>query len=202
MWPFSRKKSNTPSPGVGMCRPSGMTPVEAVSFYRHFGFFQDEDAPQVLDRYENEIGKPFDSSNPWDDVFLLSMDKAHAWADDPECDLSEGEYRRFFKELAAITNGGFNPQDVQEHWETEEGPITVSFRQGDSKHTVQPEWHDDWLDLSILSQLNKSVSGSGRSFVLAADVNHALILFLTDNEIHQFKQERHFPFTEPPQTLW
>ena len=185
MWPFRRNR---------------LSPVDVVSFYQSLGFFRGQNAEQVLKTYEREHGEPFTGASPWDDYYLLAGDREGVWADDPECDCCEGEYTRFLRELAAISEGAFRPERLSERWETDDGPISVHFTLSGEDRFVEPEYHDDWLDLAILDPINEMILPTGRQFGLAADGNLAVIVCVPTQTIQVMRKRRRYPFLVPPRT--
>jgi hypothetical protein len=159
------------------------------------GFLNYAPAEGVLRRFEEQWGRPPDPHRSTDDVWLLSLDEARVWSDDPEADAAGNQvYCEVLAELSAIAGGVFEPSRIEEYWETDEGPILVSFWLANKQYVVDPFFQDDWLDLTILLQLNHLIAPSGKQFVCAGDVNHAIV-FVTDDETRKVLEEiRRFPF--------
>ncbi len=190
--------------GIRMAGPSKSPPVrtteEIISFYRDLGFFYDGDladcTARLVKRFEHDHGKPFDPANPWNDVFLLSYDEKRVWTGDPECDVcaENNVYTEVLAEWAKISDGVFGPTDIEEVWQSEEGPVAVHFTLDGQRHTLHPTWAHDWLDLDILASINRILGKIGKEFVCASDVNFAVVFVLDGESKRRLAAGRRFPF--------
>ena len=171
-------------------------PEDVVRFYQQLGFFAGADRAAVVQGYTEEHGAPPDAAKPWDDVFLLSGAEGEVWADDPEADVcAENEvYSEVLPQWARISHGAFAPAGISEHWESDSGPITLSFQLGGQPASVSPNYQDDWIDLEVLRQINALIASSGRHFECAVDGNFALVLCLTPEQKATMQTQRQFPF--------
>ncbi len=180
--------------------PSAWTAVDVVRYYRETGFFGDGDpadcTTRLLERFKEDHGTPFNPADPWNDVYLLSYDEKRVWTGDPECDVcAENQvYTEVLAEWARISDGVFNPANIGEVWNDEEGPISVDFALDGQRHTLHPTWDNDWLDLDILASVNRIIGKSGKEFVCASDVNFAVVFVLDAETKRRLAIERRFPF--------
>jgi hypothetical protein len=151
----------------------------------------------IFSQFEDNLGTPLDPHRPWHDVWLLSLNGNHVWADDPEAGVCRGNqvYCHVLAEWSRISHGTFLPSEIQEYWETENGPLIVSFSLGNTRLSIDPIWNDDWLDLTILQQINELIVDSGKQFVCAADHNHATVFVCDENTRKTLEEIRGFPFT-------
>jgi hypothetical protein len=177
---------------------SGSGPEEVIRFYQQLGFFTGANPAGVVHRYTEEHGHSPRADKPWDDVFLLAYSEGDVWADDPEADVcAENQvYTEVLSEWAHISRGAFAPADITEHWESDAGPVTLSFRLGGQPASVSPSYQDDWIDLEVLQQINALIAPSGRQFECAGDGNFALVLCLTPDEKKAMQTQRNFPFAD------
>jgi hypothetical protein len=175
------------------------TPSETIEYYRQFGFFSQQSTEQILARATKEWGKEPPAGKVWDDVFLLRYDEAAARHGDPEADVCEGNevYVSTLEAWAKITNGAFAPTDIQEEWQSERGPIEVSFLLEGRSVTIKPKYQNDWIDLAILLQLNQIIKADGKRFNCAVDGNFYLLVFLSPEAEKRLRLERGFPFALP-----
>jgi hypothetical protein len=179
---------------------------DVVQFYRDLGFFKGESflecADRLLKRFEHDHGEPLDPQKVWDDVYLLCNDKENVWASDPECDVCAGNevYREVLPEWSSISKGFFDVEDIEESWHGDEGPITITFQWNGKRCTLHPNYLNDYLDLSILGQINRLIAGSGNQFVCASDVNFAIVFLLDTEGKRRLAEVRRFPFFDllPP----
>ena len=169
---------------------------DVVRFYQQLGFFTGVDPAGVVQRYTDNHGKPPRADRPWDDVFLLAYSENDVWSQDPEADVcAENKvYSGVISEWAGISCGAFAPIDIAEHWESETGPVTLSFRLNGQLVSVSPRYQDDWIDLDVLQQINALIAHSGRQFECAVDCNFALVLCLTREQKRTMQKQRRFPF--------
>jgi hypothetical protein len=167
-----------------------------VLYYQELGFFPDADPSDVIQRYAEAHGEPPNPADPWHDVSLLASSPQGVWADDPECDVSMGNkgYTRVLPLWARISRGAFVPSHIREQWESETGPIRVTFRLDARTVSVAPRYRNDRLDLEVLRQINRLIAATGRQFECASDRNFALVLCLTGEQKRRLQVERGFPF--------
>ncbi|MCY2968824.1 MAG: hypothetical protein NT069_35220 [Planctomycetota bacterium] len=186
-------RSNKSAPGVP---GRAYSPEDVVRFYQQLGFFSGADPTEVVQRYAGTYGVPPNASKPWDDVFLLSCAEGAVWAEDPEQDVCIGNevYTEVLPQWAGISQRAFAPVDISEQWESETGPITVSFHLGGESVAVSPKYQDDWIDLEVLRQVNSLIATTGREFACAVDGNFVLVLCLTPNQKSIMRSQRQFPF--------
>lgn len=169
------------------------TPEEVVEIYQALGFFASYQPSALLRYYSETWGEPFDPANPWKDAMLLALDEESTWQGDTERDVCEENqvYVKVLPEWAAISDGTFHPTDIEETWESDEGPVTVSFNHGGRRHTVYPKYLDDWMDIGILDQINSIVESKSYTYIL--DGNFTLVLFLDEQTRSKLLRERKLP---------
>jgi hypothetical protein len=187
-----------------------MTVEEVLRFYREMGFFSDVDLgkpmSRLFSRFQNDYRKEYDPKNPWHDVLLLSYDQRRVWTGDPECDVCAENrvYTEVLREWAKISDGVFDPTNIEEVWQGEEGPVAVHFTLDGQRHTLHPTWAHDWLDLDILASINRIIGKIGKEFVCASDVNFAVVFVLDGESKRRLATGRRFPFitlVAPPASL-
>jgi hypothetical protein len=127
---------------------------------------------------------------------LLAYSDGDVWADDPEADVcaENAVYSEVLLQWARISHGAFGPNGITEHWESESGPITLSFQLGNQPAALSPSYQDDWIDLEVLRQINRLIQPSGRQYECAVDGNFALVLCLTPEQKRTMLTQRKFPF--------
>ena len=172
------------------------SPEETIRYYQQLGFFVGANPATIVECYTDDYYESPDPSNPWHDVFLLTYTENEVWNDDPEADVcAENKvYEKVLLEWALISHGAFAPNNIQEHWKSDGGPITVSFELGNRQVSIQPDYQDDWIDLAVLLQINQLIAGSGKQFECAFDGNFALVFCITPETKAKLLTERRFPF--------
>jgi hypothetical protein len=172
------------------------SPEEAIRFYQQLGFFVGANPATIVEWYTDDHYEPPRPQNPWDDVFLFSYTDKEVWTGDPEADVCAQNkvYSEILPQWALISDGAFAPVNVQEHWQTNTGPITVSFELGGSHAVVRPGYQEDWIDLGVLLQINRLIAGSGKQFECAFDGNFALVMCVSPETKAKMRAQRRFPF--------
>ena len=174
-----------------------MSPPQVVRFYQELGFLGSERPDEILLRFEQQMGRPLDPLKPWDDAHLLSFDRDRVWSFDPNCDLcAEGQdYSRALREWSRVSGGVFVPADIEERWDSETGPIAMNFTLNGVRHSVRPEYLDDYLDLAILTEINRLMTETGRQFACAWDwANFAIVFAVNADARRRLRNVRQFPF--------
>ena len=171
-------------------------PEDVVRFYQDLGFFTGADPAAVVQRYADNHGTRPSAKKPWHDVFLLAYSEGDVWAGDPEADVCAYNevYSEILPQWARISRGAFAPSGIQENWDDESGPITLTFELGGRQVSISPSYQDDWIDLEVLRQINALITFSGRQFECAVDGNFALVLCLTPEQKSTMQVQRQFPF--------
>ena len=118
------------------------------------------------------------------------------WASDPEADVCAQNkvYSKVLPQWANISCGAFTPSGIVEHWESDSGPIALTFQLNGHRVSISPHYEDDWIDLGVLQQINELISASGRQFECAVDGNFVLVLCLTPEQKTTMLKQRKFPF--------
>jgi hypothetical protein len=151
----------------------------AVHFYRQIGFFEqfgrvsdDQLAEQLNESYREKTYGRRDLRQARDllDLGLLSLDRARVWWHDMEDDVFPGNnaYVRVLTDWAAISRGAFLPERVDERWIGQRGPVEVSFQLNGQIHDFRAEY-DEWIDMTLLSLINRLIANSGMQFVPLVD---------------------------------
>lgn len=147
--------------------------LELVRYYRPLGFFQshtnssdDALAQALANLWAEDMSTPLDPSDPYIDLHFLKWDEERVWWHDTEADVCVGNevYAAALEEWSDISQGVFIPEAITETWETETGPIWIDFTLKEIQHRIQPQYLDDWIDLSVLNQINHLIEGTGYRF--------------------------------------
>lgn len=165
---------------------------ERASGLRAAGLFADrsalsdaELAAELGAALQDEWGDSLTSSDPLFELFLAELDRSRVWWRDLEADVFEGNrvYHAVLEELAAISLGAFAPASVAESWASEGGPVTVSFELDGQRHVLEPDYIEDWIDPTILDEINRLIDASGRRLeIVKAFDQTAYVVALTAAE--------------------
>jgi hypothetical protein len=166
--------------------------AERIAAFRAIGLFADRDdvndaalAAEVDAQLVELWGDTLDTAQPVTDLLVAEQDHARVWWRDLEADVTEGNevYVTTIEELAAISVGSLDVEDVTETWAAPDGPVTVRFRVNGAKTVLEPAMLEDWIDPGILVALNEVVADSGRRFELYRAFDQtAFVMALTDDE--------------------
>jgi hypothetical protein len=174
--------------------------TKRLEFFRRLEFFQAQAAmsnAELAEWLANRDGVAFDISDPLADLRLVRGDRDRVWWNDTEADVCESGdvYRETLLQWARISRGAFTPTAITERWDSEEGPITVTFDHGGRLVTLNPEYANDWTDLEILIPLNRLLEPSGIQFELYEAFDQtAFIVALKAHEKAQLIRERGWRF--------
>src|SRR5215471_14940715 len=154
------------------------SPEDVVRFYQGLGFFAGADPAAVIRRYVDDFGGPPNPAKRWDDAELLTLSDNDVWADDQEADVCPENrvYEEVVAQWAAISHGAFTPSGITEMWDSEHGPVTVSFHLDGNLVSVRPLYKDDWIDMEILLRINRLIAASGYQFEATDLGNTAVVL--------------------------
>lgn len=175
-------------------------PREAVRYFRKMGFLSeyaslsDEELVSKLQQmYQVDREGPLDDSEGLLDMDLLTFDETRVLYQDIECDVAMGEdvYVWVLEKLAAISRGAFQPKNIKESWEEPQGPIEVSCTLNGEKQVLHPGFNYDYLDSSILDDINRMIKDSGYFFFIYPPFSQSMfITVLTMKELRKLITER------------
>ncbi len=178
--------------------------LEAVKYFRTLGFFAEdaalsdqELASQLKQRYLERVGEDFKPSDSLADLSLLALDDTRAWWNDAEADVFNGHevYVRTLQAWGAISRGSFLPEDIEETWESEAGPVRLTFTHKGRRFKLNPEYLNDFLDLTILMPVNQLIADTGVQFEVYEPFDQtAFIVALTLSEKARLQTERGWRF--------
>jgi hypothetical protein len=98
-----------------------------------------------------------------------AVDRTRVWYADPEADVTEGNhvYVDAVTDWARISQGTFAPTDVRETWESDTGPVRVTFTESRRRHDIQLRHLDDWMDMELLCKIEAVTQPRGLRFMTA-----------------------------------
>jgi len=180
--------------------------LETIRYFRKIGFFSGYESisdgvlAQTLENfYREKSGKEYDPSSRSDELCVLEFDENRVWWEDTEADVCNGNeiYIETLKEWGAISRGAFTPENLEENWASEEGPITVTFTLNGQKNRIYPRYLDDYIDVDILGQINKLIRKTGLQFAAYEAFDQtAFVVALTTREKHRLERERGWRFAK------
>ncbi len=90
-------------------------------------------------------------------------------------------YVKTLEELGVISEGGCSPKNIVETWTTDYGSIEISFDLKNKRHSIIPEYLEDYLDMNTLIETNKIIAKSeSRYEMLQAFDQSAFVLWINN----------------------
>jgi hypothetical protein len=144
--------------------------IKSISILRESGFFEEYDKlsdSAIYEKlhslrkieYSKIFEKEYDPGMELDEFELCILDNKKVLYIDLEADVcSENNvYVDVIKKYSTLTNNIFNPQNITETWDSESGPIKVTFELDNKKEEFNPKYNDDWLDSIVFEICNKEI---------------------------------------------
>lgn len=175
---------------------------EAVRYFRSLGFFEsalsDDQVGEEIKAYWRGEWDEFlagTRDRPSADQLLLVADTKRVWWHDLE-GVYQGAnfYVDVLNEWAAISRGQFFPEQIQESWHGEDGPVEVSFVLNGNRHSFVHR-SGDFLEHEILQLINQALASTRFRYEVATDYGDSnWIAMLDQNEKQRLQRERGWHF--------
>jgi hypothetical protein len=180
---------------------------EALEYYRPLGFFahyrgEDRAIVQALHKSLLETSSDTitteDLETPEFDLFFLSLDpfrSLYAVMDFGDF-LAPGNeaYVSSLDALANISRGVFKPENVNESWDTPEGPIRLHFDFEGQRRELKMETWGGAFDFRILLQLNSLLAKTEYRFEMAPMDDILYVTVLKAEEKSSLERDRDLAF--------
>ena len=131
------------------------------------------------------------------DMVLLLGDQSRVWWRDLEGVFAgEDFYVTSLSEWSAISRGAFSPEQIIERWYSDEGPADIEFMLGSQRCVLtHPNQRDDFLNIAIISEINRLISDSGYHFVVCDNLGMPnWVVALTYEEENSLRRDRGWSF--------
>lgn len=131
------------------------------------------------------------------DMVLLLGDRRRVWWRDLEGVFAgEDFYVTSLTKWSAISRGAFSPTQITERWHSDEGPADIEFILGGQRCVVtHPNQRDDFLNIAIISEINRFISDSGYHFAVCDNLGMPnWVVALTHEEEDRLRQDRGWSF--------
>jgi hypothetical protein len=131
------------------------------------------------------------------DMVLLLGDRSRVWWRDLEGVFAgEDFYVASISEWSAISRGAFEPTQITERWHSDDGPADIEFVLGGERRVVtHPNRRDDFLNIAIISDLNRLISDSGYRFAVCDNLGMPnWVVALTREEEGSLRRDRAWSF--------
>ncbi len=176
---------------------------DAIRYFRAFGFFQsfpasDDELREAIKAYWQGDWDDFldgISNRASADQLLLVADTERVWWHDLEgVYRGANYYRSTLNEWSRISRGQFLPEQMEENWHGDAGPIEVAFVLNGQKHIFMHK-SGDFLDHEILRLINQTLANKDFHFEVATDYGDSnWITVLDQAEKQRLKTERGWHF--------
>jgi hypothetical protein len=177
--------------------------LDAIRYFRAMGFFEphsgsDDELGQVIESYWGSDWSQYlaeASDEPRADQWLLVADTKRVWWHDLEIVYrGANSYIEVLNEWAVISHGLFLPEQGQETWQADNGPVEVTFFLNGNKYTFVHR-SGDFLEHGILQLINQTLPNKQFGFEVATDYGDSnWITLLDQDEKKRLKTERGWHF--------
>lgn len=165
-----------------------------VPLLRSIGFFAEERAMsdnELTDRIMREISN---TTAHFDYYFYFPQlvavrDESRVYYAEYHTDdvLSEEGYRLLFSKFSRISRGTFQPESVRAIIDEERKTTTLSFDHAGQPHKIELEYHDNWMDPTLIEKLNSVIADSGYQFWTVG--SEGLFLIVANEEEREVLRE-------------
>ena len=192
--------------------------LDNIAILREAGFFEKykeltdlevydeiyESRKKRISKYTTDLGNSTDPGMELYPIKLAQEDFTKALHIDAEADVMIGNERYVWtiNAFSKLSNGKFKPKEIQENWQTEIGPIRVTFESEDSIIVFEPEYKDDWLHESVFliceQELKKRNIRIVRCLSEGGDEGYGhniVIMRLTEAEQNILEKKLHWKFS-------
>ena len=198
-WAHSRGETGEREP----LPPASAWTLQTVTALRRIGFFDTwpgsdaEIAAELDDRRRATTGAPFDPTDVWSELELAAEDTARVWWRDTESDVAPDTqaYVTAIGEWAAISQGALVLEQVEEQWDQPAAQVRILVRLDGVTHELISRIVDDYLDVSLVDQLNVLLADRGVAFQQVTTGDQTAYLLAVTPEQQQALSERGWPFT-------
>lgn len=110
-------------------------------------------------KYSEIFKEPYDPGMELGVIELAEYDNTKLLFLDLEADVAKDNnvYINVINAFSKLSNNQFQPKEIKEKWESETGPIKVSFISNDSLVLFEPEYNSDWLHESVFTICQKEL---------------------------------------------
>jgi hypothetical protein len=182
-------RPDTSPDACSLAFPDDESFAERAAALRDIGLFADKKGLSDQEHGEEldaalieEWGEQIPEDEPLFELFVAALDRSRVWWGDLEADVGDGcdVYASVLEEWAAVSGGAFQPEQIEETWESETGPVTVRFALDEEEVELAPEYLEDWIDPRIISPINERLATTGRQFTVVRAFDQTAFLLVLD----------------------
>lgn len=159
--------------------------AQAVLYFRQLGFYQehkdvadDDLVKRIKNLRRHEDGEKLAHNTRL--LLILAEDKKRVWYCDTEI---HQEFEKLLKAWGAISCGEFLPENIVETRSKNDDVIHIRFRHKNQPMEILANDYVEWIDISILEEINETIKSSGIQFCdIITDTQEACIVSLTASQ--------------------
>lgn len=143
--------------------------LRGIGFFRKYESLSDEQLfdtlhQQRIAEHSKMFKQFYDPGMKLEIYEVLMLDRERTVYGDAESDVGKdnNQYVSLLKTFSEASAGHFQPTEIIETWETENGPIHVSFKEKGEEIKFNPAYHDDWLSEEVFDTINQQMIKSGQ----------------------------------------
>ena len=177
---------------------------ETIAYFRNLDFFdsyrdkKDDEIYKIINqKYNEEWGMELNPEDKFYDLNILRFDTDRVWWEDTEADVCKDNkvYTKVLYDIQKISRGSFNIVDIEEKWESETGPVNISFKLNEKEYFLNPQYMDDYIDINIFKQINEYIKDTEfRIEVFEPFDQTAFVIALNNEEKQKLINERNWDF--------
>ncbi|TWI85066.1 hypothetical protein IQ13_0221 [Lacibacter cauensis] len=142
--------------------------LRSIGFFRKYESLSNEQLfdtlhQQRIAEHSKMFKEFYDPGMKLEKYEVLMLDQERAVYGDAESDVGKdnNQYVSLLKIFSEASAGYFQPTEIIETWETENGPIHVSFKEKGEEIKFDPTYHDDWLSEEVFDIINQQMIKNG-----------------------------------------
>jgi hypothetical protein len=156
--------------------------VNNIGLLKSAGFFKEWESLSANETYDSlyELRKKeykeifesdYDPKMNLEPIEIAEYDKSKLLFLDLEADVFNGNnvYKLVINRFSELSDGKFNPTELTETWESNGGPIKVSFISDNKITEFEPEYNNDWLHESVFTICKEKLAEKGVPLVYCLD---------------------------------
>ena len=121
--------------------------------------------------YSEIFESDYDPKMNLEPIEIAEYDKSKLLFLDLETDVFNGNevYKFVINRFSELSDGKFKPTELKEVWESNSGPIKVSFVSDNQLTEFEPEYNNDWLHESVFNICRKKIADKNVRLVYCLD---------------------------------
>ena len=154
---------------------TGVISLRQAGLFEDYKSLSDDSLTQLLSSIakERQLWEEFDAYDSLIDedyinLKIAQLDPKRVWWHDLEADVLNGNmvYVDAVKEFVELSGGYLRAEQIKEEWETDNGPIRISFQDGETLRAFQLKSYDDWYDEDFFDHMGKFMTANGSPYNL------------------------------------